>query len=165
MRRISENLEKLINIQIQREEDSSRIYRAMSLFLNDMGWINGAKLWMKYSKEEMTHAEYLWNYLLDRDTLPEVQLLPAKKLTLTCVTDVIAQSYEHEIQVSKWIDEIAKAALKEGDLTAYQALQFLIKEQIEEEQKSKFWVDRLEIIKKTNSPLLMLERDFEEAIK
>ena len=37
MKRISDKLEAMINLQIGREEDSSRLYRAMSLFLDDMG--------------------------------------------------------------------------------------------------------------------------------
>ena len=165
MKRISDKLEAMINLQIGREEDSSRLYRAMSLFLDDMGWKYGAQLWMKYSEEEMTHAKRFWNYLLDRDALPQVVQLSAQKPTLTCVTDVIAQTYPHEIQVSKWINEIALAALAEKDLTTYQMLQWFINEQIEEEAHSKYWVDRLAIIQKTNSPLIMLEHDFKKALK
>ena len=117
------------------------------------------------SRLTLAHAKKFWNYLLDRDALPQVVQLSAQKPTLTCVTDVIAQTYPHEIQVSKWINEIALAALAEKDLTTYQILQWFIQEQVEEEMKAKFWVDRLAIIQKTNSPLIMLEQDFKKALK
>ena len=165
MKRISDKLEGMINLQIGREEDSSRLYRAMSLFLNNLGWKYAAHLWKRYSREELEHAERLWKYLLDRGCIPQVVQLSAQKPTLTCITDVITQSYAHEIQVSKWISEIALAALAEKDLSTYQMLQWFIKEQIEEEKKMQFWMDRMAVIQKTNSPLILLEKDFKKALK
>ena len=165
MERITEKLKNAINLQISREEESSRIYLAMSLFLDKMGWVNGAKLWKFYSDEELGHAKKFREYLLDRDVLPEVQALKEQKIPLECVTDVIAKSYEHEIQVSKWINELSYLALQEKDLTAYTFLQWFVNEQIEEEAKTLLWMDRVNIIKKTNSPLVMLEADFKKVLK
>ena len=58
-KRISDNIEKILNAQIANEMNSSALYRAMGNCLEYNGWVGAAKLWKKYSTEETGHAEKL----------------------------------------------------------------------------------------------------------
>ena len=51
-RRISDNIEKILNAQIANEMNSSILYRAMGNCLEYNGWVGASKLWKKYSTEE-----------------------------------------------------------------------------------------------------------------
>ena len=42
---MSEEVEKLLNYRIEQEEQSSRIYLAMSMWLTNTGYLGAGKLW------------------------------------------------------------------------------------------------------------------------
>ena len=46
---LSEAIVKLLNYRVEQEEYSSRLYLAMSTWLNDKGFAGGAKLFKQYS--------------------------------------------------------------------------------------------------------------------
>ena len=62
---ISENLIKILNYRIVQEEFSSRLYKAMAIWLDFKGFNGAAKLWNTYSEEELKHANWAYEYLLD----------------------------------------------------------------------------------------------------
>lgn len=164
MRRISEKLEGMINLQIAREEESSRLYRAMGEYLKFKGWFGGAELYSKYAKEEMTHMEKFYNYLQDRDVKPATPLLKAPPQEFKDVEEIVKLTYEHEMQVSKWLSEIAIAALTEKDMTTYEFMQWFILEQIEEEVKALDLLNIIEIMKSTNTPMYFLDMEFKKRV-
>ena len=47
----------ILNYRIEQEEQSSRLYQSMSLWLNDNGFMGAAKAWLKDSEGEMEHAQ------------------------------------------------------------------------------------------------------------
>ena len=62
---ISEKIIQLLNYRIQQEEFSSRLYLAMSVWLDFKGYFGASKLWKKYSEEEKAHSEWAYKYLLE----------------------------------------------------------------------------------------------------
>src|SRR5260221_2271468 len=70
----------LLNFRIREEEISSRIYLAMSLWLENNAFLGAAKLWRKYSNEETTHAEWARKYLLSLGITPEVPALDSIRI-------------------------------------------------------------------------------------
>lgn len=159
MKRISEKLEQMIQTQIVNEENSSRLYRAMGEWLEFNGYTGSAKLFKKYGEEEMEHAHKFADYLQDRDCLPFVQSLKEQPKSFNGLKDILEQGYNHEIQVSKWITEIASQAISEKDLICYQFLNPLLAEQIEEEAKMLYWLDRYRAIETLKSPLIELDKE------
>ena len=55
---------EFLNYRIEQEEYSSRIYLAMSMWLNNEGFSGASSLWKKYSGEELTHSDWARTYLL-----------------------------------------------------------------------------------------------------
>lgn len=164
MKRISDELEKRMNFHIQMEEDSSRLYRAMGEWFEYNGWYSAAKLWKKYADEEMTHCKKFYEYLQDRDTMPITPTCKEQPVKFESMEKIVEASYKHEIDVSTELSKTATMALKEGCLTGFTFMQWFINEQIEEEAKMMAFLDRIDMLKETNTSLFFMEETFEEAL-
>jgi ferritin len=134
----------LLNFRIQQEELSSRVYLSMSMWLNNKGYFGAAKLWKKYSDEELKHADIARNYLLSFGVQPITPALSAPSNSYDGLPDIVKQSYNHEIIISKQCKELAAKALKEGDFMLYELALAYLKEQVEEHDKMQNWMDRLD---------------------
>ncbi len=140
---LSDECVTYLNYRIQQEEYSSRIYLAMSMWLDNNGYVNAAKLWKNYSNEELGHADWSRTYLLSMGVQPGTPKLDAPGQDFTGLPQIIQDSYEHEITITKQIKDLAGDAMKKADHMLYElALKFL-KEQVEEHNKMQNWVDQL----------------------
>lgn len=156
---ISEKIIKLLNYRIQQEENSSRIYKAMSVWLDYNGFTGAAKLWQKYSDEERVHMEWAYQYLLDLNVNPETPSLPEPQLEFKGLPQIIALSYQHEVEITNQCKALAKAAQDEGD---YLLLPLALKycgEQVEELAKTQGWIDKLESFGSDKIALRLLDEE------
>lgn len=160
---LSEESEKLLNYRIQQEDFSSRLYLAMSLCLNNEGYTGAAKLWKKYSDEERAHADWSRTYLLSMGVTPDTPALTKPKTEYPgCLVEIIKDSFDHEIEVTKQIKVLASDALKKGDHMLYElSLQYL-KEQVEEHDKTQTWVDKLMSFGTDPIALRLLDNEMDE---
>lgn len=138
---ISDNLIRLCNYRIQQEEYSSRIYAAMSRWLDDKSYLGAAKLWKKYSDEELTHAELIYSFLLDLGIRPETPELPKPEQEFEGLVQIVNLSYEHEVEIYRQCSELANAAFQENQLMLYPIALQLTREQAEELSKLQMWID------------------------
>ena len=159
---ISKKIENLINFRIVEEEKSSRLYLAMSQWLDYNGFSGAAKLWKKYSDEEHKHSEWAYEYLQDLDILPVVPALEKPKCTFSSLPEICKMSYEHEIKVTEQCNALAKAAQAEGDYMTVELAQRYLKEQVEEIGKTTYWLDRLEAFGDNPQLLRELDEEMEE---
>lgn len=141
---ISQRLVDLCNYRIQQEEYSSRIYSAMSRWLDDKSYIGAAKLWKKYSDEELTHAEIIYSFLLDLGIRPVTPELPKPQQDFKGLVEIVDLSYQHEIEVYNQCAELAKVAFEENQLMLYPIALKLTQEQSEEVGKLQMWIDMFE---------------------
>lgn len=140
---LAEECIKYLQERIKQEELSSRLYLAMSMWLNNNGYEGAASLWLKYSKEELTHADWARDYLLAMAVTPATPDLKAPIQSFTGLPQIIQMSYDHEIVVTKQCKELSNDALKKGDHMLYEFASKYMKEQIEEHEKMQKWVDRI----------------------
>lgn len=161
---ISEKTTGLMNYRIEQEELSSRIYKAMSVWLDYNGFPGAAKLWAKYSEEEAAHAEIAYKYLLDLDVMPEVPPLEKPQTEFNGLPDIIRLSYNHELDVTEQCNKLARTAFEEGDFMTLQLAQWYLKEQTEEIAKTKGWVDKLNAFGQSKEALRLLDNEMAELI-
>ena len=133
-----------LNYRIEQEEYSSRIYLAMSMWLNNKGFQGASELWKKYSQEELTHSDWSRTYLLSFGVQPATPSLEAPQQTFTGLPQIIQMSYDHEILISTQVKTMATEAFKKGDHMLYELCLKYLKEQVEEHDKMQNWVDQLE---------------------
>lgn len=141
---ITEECIGYLNYRIEQEEYSARIYLAMSMWLDDNGYLNAAKLWKKYSDEEMLHANDAREYLLAMGVQPSTPKLDAPNESFTGLPEIIELSYEHEIEVTTQIKDLSSHALKMNDHMLYQLGLAYLKEQVEEHGKMQDLMDQLD---------------------
>ena len=153
MNRLSPQIEKILNLQIANELNSSKLYRAMSNGLEYSGWNGAAKLWKKYAEEESKHAEKVIDYMQDLDCLPQIPATEMPPKEWDDIKVVAQKSYDHEWVITTQWKKIAAEAMKEADLLTFGLAQEFIKEQVEELRKSQYWLDRIEMFEKNGRPL------------
>lgn len=148
-----------LNYRIQQEEYSSRIYMSMSMWLNNKGYSGAAALWRKYADEELTHADIARKYLLSFGIQPVTPKLDEPQQNFSGLPEIIKMSFEHEIEVSKQIKEMADHALSMGDHMLYELCLAYLKEQVEEHDKTQTWVDKLEAFGTDKIALRLLDNE------
>ena len=140
---IKETIINLLNYRIQQEEQSSRLYESMSNWLDLKGFSGASKLWLKYSEEETLHKKWAIDYLLKLNILPIIPKQEQPLLEFKGLPQIIALSFEHEINITNQCKEFSAACLKEGDLITFNLAQKYLDEQVEEISKIQLWIDKL----------------------
>lgn len=163
-RELSKKLKDLLDYRIEQEEMSSRIYLAMSLFLDNEGYSNSAKLWKKYSDEELAHADKVREYLLSLGIQPCVPALSKPEEDFEDLAEIIMLSYEHEVDITNQCEELTKACQEEGDFLISQLGFWLMTEQIEELNKSQDLLDQLKTFGSDKIALRLLDNYIGELI-
>lgn len=138
---ITKKVVDLLVYRIQQEEDSSRLYEQMSLFLNNKGYINTAKLYKQLANEEKNHAQWAKDYLLSFDVVPQLEDLEKQDITYNTLKDVLDQSLAHETKIALQCNELAQEALKMNDFMLFSLAQKYNYEQIEEVGRQQDLVD------------------------
>ena len=156
---ISDEMIKMLNYRIQQEEASSRLYLAMSLWLDVNGYTGAAKVWKEYSEEEKTHADWSYKYLTDLNIIPTVPALETPKSDFKGLPEIIVESYRHELEITKQVTEFAKAANSAGDYMTFGIAQKFVDEQINELAKTNTLVDKLKAFGTDKIALRLLDNE------
>jgi len=151
-----------LNYRIEQEEYSSRIYLAMSMWLNNKGYQGAAALWKKYSDEEQTHADWARTYALSFGVQPATPALTTPPQNFLGLPQIIQMSYDHEIEISSQIKDMASDALKKSDHILYELCLKYLKEQVEEHDKMQNWMDQLEAFGTDKVALRLLDNKMGE---
>ncbi len=150
---------KFLNYRIEQEEQSSRLYHAMSMWLNDKGYMGAAKAWQKDADGEMEHAQWAKDYLLDMGVQPTIPALAKPVQDYVNLCDIIKKSYEHEVVVTKQCNDLANEALKNSDNLLYQLTIKYMQEQQEELGKLQTLLDKLEAFGEDKLALRLLDNE------
>lgn len=149
---LDKKLIEALEYRIQQEELSSRIYEQMSLWLNDNGFLNISKVYATYSQEELKHASWAKDFLLNYGLTPNLKALLAPELELNSLEDVFQQTLEHEQNITKQCEEMASLALKEANHGLYALASKYCAEQVEEIGKA---ITNLDILKLSKDMLVV----------
>ena len=159
---IDESCISFLNYRVQQEDQSSRIYLSMSLWLDNNGYVNAAKLWKKYSDEERGHADIARTYLLNMGVQPATPSLEQPFETYTGLPDIIYQSFDHEVEITKQCSDLATHALKDGSHMLYELALHYLKEQNEEHGKMQNWVDQLKAFGEDKIAMRLLDHEIKD---
>ena len=157
---ITEECVKYLNYRIEQEEYSSRIYRAMAMWLDDNGYKGAAKEWRKYSTEEMAHADFARDYLLNLGVQPNTPALQSPTQTFSGLPQIIEMSYEHEIEITRQCKELASHAMKMADHLLYELALKYLHEQQEEMGKMQDLMDELEAFGTDKIAMRLMDNKF-----
>lgn len=157
---ISDECIKYLNYRIKQEELSSRLYLSMSMYLENIGYFGAAKSWKKDADDEMVHANWAREYLLSLGIQPETPALEAPQQTFNGLPDVIHKTYDHEVIVTKQINDLGKDAIAKNDFLLLKLVMKYQEEQIEEMNRVVNNIDRLKLIGEDKLSLIILDQEF-----
>lgn len=159
MNRLSKKIEEILNSQIAHEYSNVFFYQRIAQSLEFNGWFGAAKLFKKYSAEEVVHAEKLMSFMQDMDCYPEVPPVAKMDFTFKDIEQVAKAAYDREAKTTDMVNAISLAALSEKDITTHTFIQWFVNEQIEELGKTLYWIDRIEMMKKNGASLFFIDEE------
>lgn len=124
-----------LTFRINSEEFSSRLYHDMHLWLDDLGYVNLAKLYEKYSEEELEHAEWSKKFLLSYGIKPKFKAIQSPEAEYSSCEDILNATLQHELDVTRECESLSKEALKRGEMTLFALGQKYCLEQVDEVSK------------------------------
>jgi len=159
---LSKNMEKALNDQIRIEAESSQIYLSMASWAEVKG-LEGISLFMyKQSEEERMHMLKLVKYVNERGGQAAISALTEPKSVYDSFQKMFEDLYDHEIFVSKSINELVHVALQEKDYATHNFLQWYVAEQMEEEALARTILDKINLIGNDKSGLYLFDRDVQQ---
>lgn len=156
---ISKNIESAINNQINKELYSAYLYLSMSANFESNN-LKGFANWMKVqAKEENNHAIRFYDYLFSRNGRVILTQIHSPKTEWKTPLESFEEAYEHELSITKSINEIRELAEKEKDSATISMLKWFIDEQVEEESSTFEIVQKLKMAKDSTGVLLYLDHE------
>lgn len=154
---ISETMAKRLNLQVNNEFFAFWTYQAMAYCFEDMGYKGFAGWFYAQAREEMGHAMKIAKYMTEQGATVQLSTLAQPKHDYKTVEEIVNGALEHELKVTRDINEIADLAYKENDHATRQFNDWFVKEQVEEVSTV---TDLLDLVRKAQTPgqLLMIER-------
>jgi len=116
--------------------------------------------WMRVQyQEEVSHAEKLFDHLIERDGRAVVKAFDAPPAEWKSALDVFESAYAHERKVTGLINDLVDLALSEKDHATHNFLQWFVNEQVEEEASAKAIVQQLKLIGDSRAGLFQIDRE------
>lgn len=131
---LNKKMEETLNSQLNFEIYSSYIYFSMSAYFNSIN-LPGFASWMHaQTQEELVHAMKLYNYINEKGG--RIKLIQIDKPPEEWASPLAAfeHALSHEKIVTGRINDLVKLADDLKDQETHNALQWFVKEQVEEEE-------------------------------
>lgn len=143
---LSKTMEEALNRQVNREFYSSYLYLAMSAYF-ESACMKGFAKWMRVqAKEERTHGEKIYDYIIVRGGKVTLGDIEAPKGKWTSAGKVFEEVYAHEQKVTGMIHNLVELAGREKDHASFEMLQWFVREQVEEEANTGDILEQIKIV-------------------
>lgn len=156
---LSKKLEIALNQQVKIEGDSSQIYLSMASWAENEGFEGISTFMYAQSDEERMHMLKLIKYINQRGGEAVIPEIIKPSLDHTSFKTLFTQLFEHEVFVSKSINELVHIALEEKDYATHNFLQWYVSEQIEEEATARTILDKINLIGDDKGGLYLFDTD------
>lgn len=161
---VSEKIAQLINDQIAKEQYAAQYYLSMSAWFNSRDLEGIANYFRVQSKEELMHADKMFDYLADVGGEIIIGEITKPPHNFESVQDIFEKALEHERLVTRSIFNIVKAANDEGDFATTSFLQWFINEQVEEESSASLLVSKIKMVKDNPSALYLFDQELAQRV-
>lgn len=150
---------ELLNKQVNREFYSAYFYLDIANFYIDKS-LNGFGNWFSVQQqEEQAHAMLFILYLQNNGVRVELESIEKPAIEFRDFKHGLLASKDHEMLVTRWINEIYACAFELKDFKTMQFLDWFIKEQAEEEKNTDDLINRFELFGGDARSLYMLDQE------
>lgn len=156
---LKEKMLTALNEQINAEQYSAFLYLSMSSWFHDKG-LPGFANWMYIQyQEELTHANKLFNYVVERGEKPVLKAIDQMPVEWDGIIEIYEATLQHEQLVTSLIDNLVDVAIEVRDHATQSFLQWFVDEQVEEEANVTEILDNLKLINGQGNGIFMLDRE------
>lgn len=151
-----------LNQQINFEFYSAYLYLAMSTYFSEINMDGFAKFMKSQAKEELEHAQKIYDYLLLRNEKISYQRIEAPDTDWVNPQDVLDNALKHEEFITSQIFEIAKAAKEANDFATKNFINWFIEEQLEEEDKFRKLKEKIKAFDECTCTIEAINRELDK---
>ena len=123
---VTNKIAKLINEQITKEQYAAQYYLSMSAWFSSKDLDGIANYFRVQSKEELMHADKMFDYLNDVGGEIVIGEIPKPPHEFSSAQEIFEKALDHERLVTKSIFNIVKAANDEGDFATTSFLHWIL---------------------------------------
>ncbi len=145
-RSLTEETEEKLNEQIMMEGLSSARYLSMASWCDTKGFVKSAEFLYRHSEEERQHMLKLFDYINNAGGHALQPEITGIKHEFSSLREVFEEVLDHEIEVTKSINNIVEHCFKIKDFATFNFLQWYVTEQREEETIARRAVELFDII-------------------
>ena len=156
---LSKKVEKILNVQVDKEGYSSHLYLAMAVWAETQGYAGIAEWLYQQAEEERMHMMKIIRYINEREGKASIGALKKPPAEFASVREVFEKTLEHEKFISASINEIVQVCLEENDHTTNNFIQWFVTEQVEEESTADGIVQQLKLAGDRGGGLFMIDRE------
>lgn len=160
-----------INRQIRDEFFAAYSYLGMMAYFESKS-LSGFGHWMRLqAQEELMHAMRLVDFLIDRGSEVELDVIEAPRLDFEEMEEklrpleVMKTALAHEQKVTGRINDLYALAVKHNDYPAQVLMQWFVAEQVEEEKAAGEVVDQLQLAAGDVSALFVIDGRLSERVE
>lgn len=143
---LSNEVIKKLNDQVAKEMYAANLYLSMSSWCFNNRFDGSGEFLLAHSSEESNHAKKIITYLNETDSKVELQAIDKPQGEFNGLLDVFEKTYDHEVKITKDINELVDFTLQHKDYATFNFLQWYISEQHEEEALFRGIVDKIKLI-------------------
>ncbi|TDQ27800.1 ferritin [Tenacibaculum caenipelagi] len=161
---LSKVIEQALNEQIKVEAESSQIYLSMACWAEIQGFEGVAQFMYAHSDEERMHMLKLVKFVNERGGHARISDLSAPPTKFGSFKDMFQALFDHEVMVSKSINDLVHITLQEQDYATHNFLQWYVSEQIEEEALARNILDKINLIGDDKGGLYLFDNDVKQIV-
>jgi ferritin len=117
-----------------------------------------------HSDEERQHMLKMVKFINERGGHAKVSQLSAPPIEFGSFKEVFQTLFNHEVFVSKSINDLVHITLEEKDYATHNFLQWYVSEQIEEEALARNILDKINLIGDDKSGFYLFDNDMKQLI-
>lgn len=138
--------EKVLNQQVEMEGKSSAYYLSMASWCDMKGYAHSARYLYQHSDEERQHMLKLIHYINEAGGHAIQPEITGIRHDFNSLREVFELALEHEVQVTKSINNIVDHCFGKKDFATFSFMQWYVTEQREEETIARRALELFDII-------------------
>lgn len=154
---LTKDVIKKLNDQVVKEMYASNLYLNMSSWCYTHRYDGAGLFLFEHAKEESGHATKLITYLNETDSPLTLDKVDKPESNFKSLLDVFEKTYDHEIKVTKSINELVELAFSTKDYSTFNFLQWYVAEQHEEETLFRGIKDKIKLAGSSDTSLYLID--------
>lgn len=154
---LTKDIIKKLNDQVVKEMYASNLYLNMSSWCYTHRYDGAGLFLFEHAKEESGHATKLITYLNETDSPLTLDKIDKPESNFKSLLDVFEKTYDHELKVTKSINELVELAFSTKDYSTFNFLQWYVAEQHEEETLFRGIKDKIKLAGSSDTSLYLID--------